>query len=484
MATSLGLAKSDLLREKCFIAGKWQGALSHDTFPVINPFDGKKVGTVPKCGREETKQAIAAAHKAFPEWRKRTAKDRSDVLWAYAHLIDQHKEDLARLMTLEQGKPLTESRNEISYANSFIKWFAEEGRRVYGDIIPSNAKHQHLLVIKQPIGVVAIVTPWNFPAAMITRKIAPALAVGCTVVVKPAEATPLTALALAKLAEEAGFPPGVINVVTGVPQLIGDEMTENAMVSKLSFTGSTAIGKLLMAKCAATLKKITLELGGNAPFIVFDDADIDEAVRGAIATKFRNSGQTCVCANRFLIQQSIFQEFSQKFTAEVAQLKMGNGLDKDVQQGPLINESALNKVTRHVEDALSKGAVCLTGGKPYYDLFYQPTVLTNVTRSMLVTQEETFGPVAPLISFETEEEAIQLANDTPAGLAAYFYSQNIARIWRVAENIETGMVGINTGIISTEVAPFGGVKQSGMGREGSKYGVEPYLEIKYLCMSD
>ncbi len=389
-------------------------------------------------------------------------------------------------MTLEQGKPLTEARGEIDYANGFIKWFAEEGRRVYGDVIPSNLRGQHLLVIKQPVGVVAAITPWNFPTAMITRKIAPALAVGCPVVVKPDEATPFSGLALAVLAEQAGIPPGVLNMVTGVPEDIGSEMTSNPLVRKVSFTGSTAVGRVLMKQCATTLKKISLELGGNAPFIVFDDADIDAAVKGAMASKFRNSGQTCVCANRLFVQDGVYDEFSKKLVKAVQQLKVGNGLEDGVQQGPLINDAAISKVKSHIEDAVSKGAHVLLGGKTHSlgGLFFEPTVLTDVNDSMKLAKEETFGPVAPLFRFQSEEEVIHMSNDTEFGLASYFYSNNIHRIWRVAERLEYGMVGINVGILSTEVAPFGGIKQSGMGREGSKYGVEPYLEIKYLCMGE
>lgn len=479
-----GLSNTNLFREACYINGEWVQADSGKTFPVLNPYDASVLGQVPECGQVETARAIAAADKAWKAWKSLSAKERSDLLWAWAHLIDKNKEDLARIMTLEEGKPLTEARGEIDYANGFIKWFAEEGRRVYGDIIPSNKREQHLLVIKQPIGVVAAITPWNFPSAMITRKIAPALAVGCTVVVKPDEATPFSAFALAVLAEQAGIPKGVLNVVTGLPEVIGAEMTANTLVRKLSFTGSTAVGRLLMKECAPTIKKISLELGGNAPFIVFDDADLDAAVQGALASKFRNSGQTCVCTNRILVQDSIYAEFSKKLVHAVRQLKVGNGLEPDMQQGPLINEAAIEKVQAHISDAVAKGAQIICGGKPHAlgGLFFEPTVLTEAKLSMRLASEETFGPVAPLFRFHTEEEAISMANNTEFGLASYFYSTNINRIWRVSEALESGMVGINTGIVSTEVAPFGGVKQSGMGREGSKYGVEPYVEIKYLCM--
>lgn len=479
-----GLQNKSLFREACYIDGKWIQSDSGKTIAVTNPFDNSHLGHIPECGKTETKRAIDAAHKAWADWRARSALERSQLLWQWAHLIDANKEDLARIMTLEQGKPLAEARGEIDYANGFIKWFAEEGRRIYGDVIPSNKRNQHLLVIKQAIGVVAAITPWNFPAAMITRKIAPALAAGCPVVVKPDSNTPFSAFALAVLAEEAGFPAGVINIVTGVANEIGAEMTSNDLVRKVSFTGSTSVGRLLMQQCAPTIKKITLELGGNAPFIVFDDADIDAAVAGAIASKYRNTGQTCVCANRIFVQDKVYDEFATKLVAAVKKLKVGNGLDEGVTQGPLINEKALEKVQRHIQDAEQKGGKVLLGGKPHAlgGLFYEPTVLANANSDMLLANEETFGPVAPLFSFHSDDDVIKMANDTIFGLAAYFYSQNIAKIWRIAESLEYGMVGINTGILSTEVAPFGGVKQSGIGREGSKYGIDPYVEIKYLCM--
>lgn len=479
-----GVQHTNLIREACYINGEWMHAITKKTLAVRNPYDGSVIGYIPECSQAETKQAIEAANQAWQGWKNKTAKERCDLLFAWAQLIDQYKEDLARIMTQEQGKPLTESRGEIDYANSFIKWFAEEGRRAYGDVMPSNKPGQHLLVIKQPIGVVAAITPWNFPSAMITRKIAPALAVGCTAVVKPDSSTPFSALALAVLAEQAGFPAGVINIVTGNAELIGEEMTSNPLVRKLSFTGSTGVGRLLMKQCAPTLKKLSLELGGNAPFIVFDDADLDAAVEGAIASKFRNSGQTCVCANRILVQDAVYAEFTKKLVHAVSKLKVGSGFEEGVQQGPLINEAALDKVKAHVEDAVTKGAQVICGGKlhPLGGLFFEPTVLTEVTPFMRVAKEETFGPVAPLFRFHTEEEAIQLANDTEFGLASYFYSKDINRIWRVSEALEYGMVGINAGIISTEVAPFGGIKQSGTGREGSKYGIDSYVEIKYLCM--
>lgn len=479
-----GLQNPQLFKQACYINGKWISSDSNKTFPVQNPADNQVLGHVPDCNQEETARAIDAAHHALIEWQAKTAKERSDLLWKWAHLIDENKNDLARLMTLEQGKPLAESLDEIDYANSFIKWFAEEARRVYGDIIPSNKANQHLLVIKQPIGVVAIITPWNFPTAMITRKLAPALAVGCTVVVKPAEDTPFSALALAVLAEQAGIPAGVLNVITGDSKIIGNEMTANSLVRKLSFTGSTAVGRILMKQSAPTIKKLSLELGGNAPFIVFDDADLDAAVEGAIASKYRNTGQTCVCANRIFVQDSVYDEFTKKLVAAVKKLKVGEGLEKDVQQGPLINSKALEKVKEHVTDAQEKGGEVILGGKPHAlgGLFFEPTIILNANETMRLANEETFGPVAPLFRFKSEEEALQMANNTEFGLAAYFYSNNIDRIWRVSEKLESGMVGINTGIVSTEVAPFGGVKQSGMGREGSKYGLDDYLEIKYLCM--
>ncbi len=478
------LKNKSLFRQQCYSNGKWIDANNKKTLSVTNPFDNQIMGHVPLCEAAETSQAIGSAQAAFLKWREKTAKERADLMWRWAELIDENKEDLARLMTLEQGKPLTESRGEIDYGNSFIKWFAEEGRRIYGDIIPSNKPKQHLLVIKQPIGVVGAITPWNFPIAMITRKCAPALAAGCTVVIKPASETPFCALALAVLAEEAEIPPGVINVITGSAEKIGAELTSNPIVRKISFTGSTAVGKLLMKQSAETIKKISLELGGNAPFIVFEDADLDAAVKGAMASKFRNTGQTCVCANRILVQEAVYDSFSQKLLAAVKKLKMGNGLDEGVDQGPLISEDAIQKVKKHIADATEKGAQILCGGKSNSTgkLFFEPTILTDVTQAMRVAREETFGPVAPLFRFSSEEEALRMANDTEFGLAAYFYSRDIYRIWRVAEKLDYGMVGINEGIVSTEVAPFGGYKESGIGREGSKYGIDEYVEIKYLCM--
>jgi succinate-semialdehyde dehydrogenase/glutarate-semialdehyde dehydrogenase len=480
----MNLTNPTLFKQQCYINGQWVNADSNKTFPVQNPFDLTTLGTVPDCGVEETRRAIEAANKAWLKWRAFTAKERADLMWRWAELISKNKEDLALLMTLEQGKPITEARGEIDYANSFIEWFAEEGRRIYGDVIPSNKNNQHLIVIKQPVGVVAAITPWNFPTAMITRKCAPALAAGCTIIIKPAEETPFSALALAALAEEVGIPAGVFNVITGTPEKIGGEMTTNPLVRKLSFTGSTVVGKLLMQQCSSTVKKISLELGGNAPFIVFDDANVDEAVAGAMASKFRNTGQTCVCANRIYVQDKIYDAFAEKLTKAVQSLKVGNGLEATTQQGPLINQAAIEKVKAHIADAVAKGAKIICGGKPSTlgKLFFEPTVLTEVNANMLIAKEETFGPVAPLFRFKTEEEVIHLANDTPYGLAAYFYSQDVHRVWRIAEALEYGMVGINQGIISTEVAPFGGIKESGIGREGSKYGIEEYVEMKYLCM--
>lgn len=477
-----GLQNYTLFKEACYVDGKWIQADAGKYIPVVNPFDGKTLGKVPDCGAAETIKAIDAANKAWPAWKNHSAKERSDILWAWAKLIDANKEDLARIMTLEQGKTLQESRGEIDYANSFIKWFAEEGRRAYGDIIPANKADQRILVIKQSVGVVAAITPWNFPAAMITRKIAPALAVGCTVVVKPDSETPFSAFALAELAEQAGFPAGVINILTGNPEIIGKEMTSNPLVRKVSFTGSTAVGRLLMQQSASTIKKITLELGGNAPFVVFDDADIDAAVEGCIISKFRNTGQTCVCANRIYVQDKVYDEFLKKLTNAVKQLKVGNGLDKETKLGPLINDKALQKVKKHIADAKAKGAELIIGGNSLGGLFFEPTILSNATKDMLLAKEETFGPVAPLFKFKTDDELIHLANDTEFGLAAYFYSKDMQRIWHIAENLEYGMVGVNTGLVSSEVAPFGGIKQSGVGREGSRYGIEPYVEIKYICM--
>ncbi|WP_428826629.1 NAD-dependent succinate-semialdehyde dehydrogenase [Azonexus sp. IMCC34842] len=479
----MNLQNKELLRSANFLAGQWIAADDQATLPVVNPASGLVLGEVPRCGAAETGRAIAAAEAAWPAWRALSAKQRAGLLQAWFKLIIDHADDLAQLITAEGGKPLAEARGEVIYGASFVEWFAEEGKRTYGESIPSPVADKRLLVIKQPIGVCAAITPWNFPLAMITRKVAPALAAGCPVVVKPAEATPLTALALAFLAEQAGFPAGVFNVVTGNPQAIGGALTASPVVRKLSFTGSTGVGRLLMAQCAPTVKKLSLELGGNAPFIVFDDADIDAAVDGAMTAKYRNTGQTCVCANRFLVQAGIYEAFAAKLAEKTQALKVGPGDQPGVTQGPLINAAGLAKVEAHVADAVSKGARVLAGGARHAlgGNFFQPTVLADVTREMKVAREETFGPVAPLFRFTTEAEAIAMANDTEFGLAAYFFSRDIGRCWRVGEALEYGMVGINTGLISNEVAPFGGIKQSGIGREGSKYGIEEYLEIKYLC---
>ena len=477
------LRNTALLRSANLIAGEWVNADSGATLAVVDPATGHRLTDVPRCGAGETRRAIEAANAAWPAWRALTARRRAQLLQAWNRLILDNAEDLAQIITAECGKPLPEARGEVVYGASFVEWFAEEGKRTYGESIPSPASNTRLLVVKQPIGVCAAITPWNFPLAMITRKVAPALAAGCPVVVKPAEATPLTALALGVLAEQAGFPAGVFNVVTGEPADIGGELCANPIVRKLSFTGSTAVGRLLMAQCAPTIKKLSLELGGNAPFIVFDDADVDAAVDGAIAAKYRNTGQTCVCANRFLIQSGIYEEFAARFAEKVRMLKVGPGAEAGTTQGPLINAAGLGKVEAHVADAVGKGARVLCGGARHErgGNFYQPTVLADVTTAMKVAREETFGPVAPLFRFETEAQAIALANDTEFGLAAYFYTRDVGRCWRVGEALEYGMVGINTGMISNEVAPFGGIKQSGLGREGSKYGIEEYLEVKYLC---
>jgi succinate-semialdehyde dehydrogenase/glutarate-semialdehyde dehydrogenase len=480
----MDLSDAPLLRELCLIDDHWVSAADGATTPVNNPATGATIAHVPKMGAEETRQAIEAAERALPAWRGRTAKERSALMRKWHDLMLANADDLALIMTSEQGKPLTEARGEIGYAASFIEWFAEEAKRLYGDTIPSPASDKRIFVIKQPIGVCAMITPWNFPAAMITRKAAPALAAGCTVVIKPASQTPLSALALADLAQRAGIPPGVINVVTGSASAIGGELTSNPIVRKLSFTGSTEIGRQLMAQCATTVKKVSLELGGNAPFLVFDDADLDAAVDGAIASKYRNTGQTCVCSNRLLVQDGVYDAFASKLAASVAKMKVGNGVDEGVVQGPLIDGKALAKVEEHIADAKSKGARVLTGGARHAlgGTFFQPTVIADATTTMLVANEETFGPVAPLFRFKTEADAIALANATEFGLAAYMYSRDIGRCLRVSEAIESGIVGINTGLISNEVAPFGGVKQSGIGREGSKYGIEDYVEIKYLCV--
>jgi succinate-semialdehyde dehydrogenase/glutarate-semialdehyde dehydrogenase len=473
-----------LFREACYVDGQWIQATNGQTLNVDNPATGEILGTVPKLSGAETRQAIEAANRAFLAWSKRTAKERAVILRRWFDLMLENQEDLARLMTLEQGKPLAESKGEVVYAAAFLEWFGEEAKRIYGDTIPQHQADKRIVVIKQPIGVVACITPWNFPLAMITRKAGPALGAGCTVVIKPAAQTPFSALALAELAERAGVPNGVLNIVTGSAKEIGAELTSNPIVRKLSFTGSTEVGKILMAQCAGTIKKLSLELGGNAPFIVFEDADLNAAVEGAIASKYRNTGQTCVCTNRVLVQDSVYDAFAAKLAAAVKTLKPAPGLEAGATQGPLIDEAAVQKVESHIRDAQSKGAKILVGGQRHAlgGRFFEPTVLTEVTPQMAVAREETFGPVAPLFRFKTEAEAIALANDTEFGLAAYFYGRDIARVWRVAEALEYGIVGINTGIISTEVAPFGGVKESGLGREGSKYGIDEFVEIKYLCL--
>ncbi len=480
----IDLTDSTLLRERCFVAGTWIDADDGGCSPVTNPATGATIAHVPRCGAEETGRAIAAAEAAFPGWRAETAGRRAALLRRWFELILENREDLALLMTLEQGKPLAESRGEIDYAASYVEWFAEEAKRLYGDVIPSPLPDRRIVVVKEPVGVCAAITPWNFPAAMITRKAAPALAAGCTMIVKPAEQTPLSALALAALAERAGIPPGVFSVVTGSARQIGAVLTASTAVRKLTFTGSTEVGRLLIGQCAGTVKRLSMELGGNAPFIVFDDADLDAAVAGALASKYRNAGQTCVCSNRFLVQDGIYDRFAARLSEAVAAMTVGNGLEDGVQQGPLIDAAALAKVEELVADATRSGASVAVGGRRHElgGTWFEPTVLTGVTASMRVAVEEIFGPVAPLIRFTDEAEAVRLANDSDYGLAAYLFTRDHARVWRVGEALEYGMVGINTGLISTAVAPFGGVKQSGFGREGSRYGIEDYVEIKYLCM--
>ncbi|MDT3671552.1 MAG: NADP-dependent succinate-semialdehyde dehydrogenase [Aromatoleum sp.] len=480
----LQLKDPTLFRTRCFVGGEWADADSGATVAIHNPATGEQLGTIPKMGAVETRRAIEAANAALPAWRGLTAGARSRVLRKWFELIVEHRDDLALLMTSEQGKPLAEARGEVLYAASFIEWFAEEGKRIYGDVIPGHQPDKRIVVTKEPIGVCAAITPWNFPLAMITRKAGPALAAGCTMVLKPATQTPYSALALASLAERAGVPKGVFSVVTGSATEIGGELTSNPIVRKLSFTGSTEVGVKLAAQCAPTVKKLSLELGGNAPFIVFDDADLDAAVEGAIASKYRNTGQTCVCANRLLVQDRVYDAFAEKLAGAVAKLKVGNGVDEGVTQGPLIDMNAVGKVEEHIADALSKGARVVTGGRRHAlgRSFFEPTILADVTPTMKVAREETFGPVAPLFRFKDEADAIRMANDTEFGLAAYFYASGMNRVWRVSAALEYGIVGINTGLISTEVAPFGGMKSSGLGREGSKYGIEDYLEIKYLCM--
>jgi succinate-semialdehyde dehydrogenase/glutarate-semialdehyde dehydrogenase len=473
-----------LLRSQCFVDGAWIDGAGGHRITVFNPACNEPVGSVPALGRAETALAIEAAYRAWPVWRSMTARERSGLLRRWYDLIVEHHQDLAVLMTMEQGKPLAEARGEVLHGAAYVEWYAEEAKRVYGDTIPMAQKGKRIVVLKEPVGVCAAITPWNFPSSMITRKAAPALAAGCPVVMKPAGQTPFSALALAWLAQKAGFPPGVFNVITGPAQEIGAEMTANPLVRKLSFTGSTAVGKLLMRDCASTVKKVSLELGGHAPFIIFADADLDEAVRGAMASKYRNSGQTCVCANRFIVQEPVYEQFAEKLVQAVQQLRVGSGFEEGVHQGPLIDLVALEKVEGQVRDAVGKGARIACGGKRVHGtgFFYEPTVLLNVSPEMLIARDETFGPVAPLFSFKEDREAVALANETPYGLAAYFYSRDIGRIWRTAEALEYGMVGINTGRMSSEAAPFGGIKESGIGREGSKYGLDEYLEMKYLCL--
>ena len=481
---SISLKDSKLFREQCYLDGAWTDADSKKTIAVVNPATGETIGSVPDMGSAETRRAIEAAEQAWPAWREKTAKERAALLRKWFDLMMANQDDLGLLLTTEQGKPLAEAKGEIAYGASFIEWFAEEGKRIYGDTIPAHQADKRIVVLKQPIGVAALITPWNFPNAMITRKAGPALAAGCTVVVKPASATPYSALAIAELAERAGIPKGVLNVITGSSKAIGGELCANPAVRKLSFTGSTEVGRVLMRQSADTIKKLSLELGGNAPFIVFDDADIDAAVEGAIASKYRNAGQTCVCANRLYVQDGVYDKFAAKLAEKVKSFKVGAGTEPGVVIGPLIDKNGLAKVEEHVADATAKGAKVMLGGKRHSrgGLFFEPTVLTGVTQDMMVAREETFGPVAPLFRFKTDDDAIRMANDTEFGLAGYFYARDVGRVLRVAEKMETGMVSVNSGLLSTEIAPFGGVKQSGLGREGSKYGIEEYLEIKYVLI--
>ena len=478
------LGDAALFRQQCYVGGDWVDADSGDSFEVTDPATGQVIGSVPAFGAAETRGAIEAANEAYPGWRALTAKERAGVLRRWYELMLEHQEDLAVIMTAEQGKPLAESRGEILYGASFIEWFAEEAKRAYGDVIPAAQNDRRIVVTKEPVGVVACITPWNFPNAMITRKAGPALAAGCTVIARPASATPYSALALGELATRAGIPPGVFNVITGPSRATGGELTANPIVRKLSFTGSTEVGKLLLEQCAGTVKKVSMELGGNAPFIVFDDADVEAAVEGAIASKYRNTGQTCVCANRFLVQDGVYDEFASRLAEASADLRVGPGFSGGIEQGPLIDMAAVEKVEEHIRDAVDGGANVVAGGKRHAlgGTFFEPTVITGVTPQMKVAREETFGPLAPLFRFEDEQQAIRLANATEFGLAAYFYSRDIGRIWRVGEALEYGIVGVNVGIISTEVAPFGGMKESGIGREGSHYGLDEYLEVKYLCI--
>jgi succinate-semialdehyde dehydrogenase/glutarate-semialdehyde dehydrogenase len=482
----MNLKDPSLFRQQCYVDGTWVDADDDGTIEVDNPADNSVVGTIPKMGAAETRRAIEAANDAYPDWRARTGKERAAILRKWYELVMENQDDLAVLMTTEQGKPLAESMGEIVYGASFIEWFAEEAKRIYGDTIPQHQHDKRIVVIKEPVGVVASITPWNFPNAMITRKCAPALAAGCTVVAKPATQTPYSAFALAELAERAGIPKGVLNIVSGASSEIGGEMTSNPIVRKLSFTGSTEIGKLLMEQCAGTVKKMSMELGGNAPFIVFDDADIDSAIVGAMQSKYRNAGQTCVCANRIFAQDGIYDRFTGKLAEASAALKVGNGLEEGISTGPLIDIRAVEKVETHIQDAVAKGARVVVGGGRHSNggNFFEPTVLADVTPEMIVSKEETFGPLAPVYRFETDEDVVKMANDTEFGLAAYFYTRDVGRVWKVAEQLEYGIVGINSGIISTEIAPFGGMKESGIGREGSKYGIDEFVEVKYLCMGD
>ncbi len=481
--TSLPLKDATLFRQQCHVDGRWVDADGAGTVSVVNPATGVPIGTAPAFGAAETRKAIDAASRAWPAWRAKTAKERSAILRKWHDLMHANADDLALILTSEQGKPLAESKGEIAIGAAYVEWFAEEAKRVYGDVIPTVGSDRRLVVVKEPVGVCGAITPWNFPCSMITRKVSPALAAGCTVVIKPAEATPFSAFALAELAHRADFPPGVLNVITGHPKPIGAELCANPLVRKLSFTGSTEVGRLLMQQVAPTIKKISLELGGNAPFIVFDDADLDAAAEGAMVSKYRNAGQTCVCANRLFVHDAVYDAFAAKLAKRVAALKVGPGTEPGVTQGPLINDKALAKVEAHVRDAIAQGAQVVTGGKRHAlgGNFYEPTVLANVTAAMQIFREETFGPVAPLIRFKDDAEVVELANRTEFGLASYFYSRDIGRVWRVAEALEYGMVGVNTGLITTEVAPFGGMKQSGLGREGSKYGIEEFVEVKYVC---
>lgn len=474
-----------LFKNRCYVDGEWVRATDKANYPVTNPADGGLIGRVPMLGEDQVRRSITAAQRAWPQWRMRPAGERADMLYRWYELMLDHQEDLAVIMTTEQGKPLPEARGEIAYAASFVRWYAEEARRAYGDIIPPHTAHSRLMVFKEPVGVCAAITPWNFPSAMITRKVAPALAAGCVMVLKPAGQTPFSALALAELSRQAGIPPGVFNVVTGAASVIGPVLTGDPVVRKLTFTGSTTVGRLLMEQCAQTIKKISLELGGNAPFIVFDDANLDAAVDGAIASKYRNAGQTCVCANRLLVQNGVYDEFTRRLVEKVKQLKVGSGLEEGSQIGPLIDQAAMDKVEDHLQDALSKGAYLIHGGERHAlgGYFFEPTVVIGASADMRVAKEETFGPLAALFQFDKEEDAIQMANDTEFGLAAYFYARDVGRIWRVSEALEYGIVGVNTGIISTEVAPFGGMKQSGIGREGAKYGLEEFMELKYVCLA-